>query len=134
MNHLQETFRSHRRVLVVCLLALLAVPVLASELEIRLRTNLTGPVFAGEQPAGSAQFEMRNAVKRFAVEVQDIHLPDGTVVSVFVNGTKAGSIKLVAHGGTLFLSSGAGQTVPNITVGSRVAVRYSGVKILGGQF
>jgi hypothetical protein len=134
MNHLQETFCSHRRLLVVCLLALFAIPVLASELEIRLRTNLTGAVFAGERPAGKAEFEMRNTAKRFSVEVQDIHLPDGTVVSVFVNGTKIGAIRLVAQGGTLFLSSSARQAVPNVTVGSRVAVMYSGVKVLGGQF
>jgi hypothetical protein len=134
MNHLQEKFSSHRRVLVVCLLALLAIPALASELEIRLRANLTGPVFAGERPSGSAEFEMRNSVKRFEVEVQDIHLPDGTVLSVFVNGTKVGAIRLAAQGGTLFLSSAARQAVPNITVGSRIAVMYSGVKLLGGQF
>jgi hypothetical protein len=65
---------------------------------------------------------MRNTVKRFTVEVQDIHLPDGTVVSVFANGTKVGAIRLAAQGGTLFLSSAAHQAVPNLTVGSRVAV------------
>lgn len=134
MMQLHEKFRSHQKALIVCLFALLAIPVLASEVEIRLRATLSGPVFAGEKPSGSAEFEMDNSVKRFAVEVQDINLPDGTVVNVFVNGIKAGAIKLVAQGGTLLLSSAAHQTVPNITVGSRVAVMHSGLKILGGQF
>ena len=133
-EQLQEKFRTYQKALIVCLFTLLAIPVLAGELEIRLRATLTGPVFAGEQPSGSAQFEMRKSVKRFSVEVGNINLPDGTVVNVFVNGTKAGAIKLVAHGGTLFLSTAANQTVPNITVGSRVSVIHSGVKILGGQF
>lgn len=134
MKHLHSSFRSHQKVLVICLLALLAVPMLASEIEIRLRATLSGPIFNGEQPAGKAQFEVENGVKRFSVEVDNIDLPAGTAVAVFANGTKVGTIKLVAQGGTLLLSSAAGQTVPNITVGSTVAVKFSGVKILGGKF
>jgi hypothetical protein len=134
MKHLHSSFRSHQKVLVICLLALLAVPMLASDIEIKLRATLTGPVFNGEQPSGKAEFEVENGVKRFSVEVDNINLPDGTAVAVFANGTKVGTIKLVAQGGTLLLSSAAGQTVPNITVGSTVAVRFSGVRILGGKF
>jgi hypothetical protein len=134
MKHLHSSFRSHQKVLVICLLALLAVPMLASDIEIKLRATLTGPVFNGEQPSGKAEFEVENGVKRFSVEVDNLDLPDGTTVAVFANGTKVGVINLVAQGGTLLLSSAAGQTVPNITVGSTVAVKFSGVKILGGKF
>jgi hypothetical protein len=126
--------RSSRVTLALSLLLLMAVPVLAAEIKIDLRTTLTGPAFNGEQPKGKAEFQMEQGLKRFIVEVDNINLPSGTVLAVMVNGVRVGSITLVNHGGTLLRSSAAGQTVPNITAGTTVAVNFSTTRILGGRF
>jgi hypothetical protein len=129
-----SNYKGIRNLVLLALTLSLALPVMASEIKIDLRTALNGPVFNGEQPSGKAEFQMENGAKRFTVEVDNINLPNGTIVSVLVNGSRVGLIKLANQGGTLFLSTGAGQTVPNITVGSTVAVNFSTTKILGGKF
>jgi len=49
----------------------------------------------GEQPKVKAEFQMENGLKRFIVEVEDIDLPNGTLLAVIVNGFRVGSITLV---------------------------------------
>jgi len=49
----------------------------------------------GEQPKVKAEFQMENGLKRFIVEVEDIDLPNGTVLAVIVNGFRVGSITRV---------------------------------------
>lgn len=134
MTRFTSTNSSSRVTMLVGLALLLAMPLVASEIKIDLRTVLTGPVFNGEQPKGKAEFQMEDGFKRFIVEVEDIDLPNGTVLAVMVNGVRAGSITLVNHGGALLRSSFAGQAVPNITAGSTVAVNFSTTRILGGKF
>jgi hypothetical protein len=134
MMRFLPTTRSSRVTVFLGLFLLLAMPMMASEIKIDLRTVLTGPVFNGEQPKGKAEFQMEGSLKRFIVEAEDIDLPNGAVLAVLVNGVRVGSITLLNHGGTLLRSSAAGQSVPNITAGSTVAVKFSGTRILGGKF
>ena len=133
MTCLLTNHRSSRVALALGLALLMAIPVVAAEIKIDLRTTLTGPVFDGVQPKGKAEFEMEGS-KRFIVEVNNINLPNGTVLAVMVNGVRVGSITLVNHGGAFFRSSFAGQTVPNVTSGTTVAVNFSTTRILGGRF
>jgi len=49
----------------------------------------------GEQPKVKAEFQMENGLKRFIVEVEDIDLPNGTLLAVIVNGFRVGSITRV---------------------------------------
>jgi hypothetical protein len=134
MTRFLTSNRSSRVTLALGLVLLMAMPLLAAEIKIDLRTALTGPAFNGEQPKGKAEFQMEQGLKRFIVEVDNINLPNGTVLAVMVNGIRVGSITLVNQGGTLLRSSAARQTVPNITAGTTVAVKFSTTKILGGRF
>lgn len=133
MRFVQNT-RSRRLAAFFGIMVLLAAPLLASEARINLRTTLTGPVFNGELPKGKAEFQMESGVKRFIVEVEDIDLPNGTLVGVFVNGVRVGQISLFNHGGTLLRSTAARQTVPNISTGTAVTVKFSTTTILHGKF
>ncbi len=125
---------SVRGLLVVALVTALAMPLMASEIKINMRTALTGAAINGKQPKGKAEFQMESDLRRFSVEVDNVRLPNGTVLDISVNGSPVGSITLVAQGGTLFLSSAANQSVPNITVGSTVQASLAGTTVLSGKF
>ena len=73
---------------------LLALPLTAAEVKIDLRTVLSGPIYNGVQPKGKGEFQSENNVNRFIVEVNNINLPNGTLVNVFANGAPVGQIRL----------------------------------------
>lgn len=125
---------SLRGLLVVALVTALAMPSVAGEIRIRLRTDLTGPILNGKQPKGKAEFQLEGDLRRFSVEADNVRLPNGTVLSVAVNGSPVGTITLVAQGGTLLLSSAANQSVPNVSIGSTVTVSFAGSTVLSGKF
>ena len=120
----------------ICLLFVLALPAFAreaTEIRIDLRTSLTGISFNGQTTRGKVEYE-NEAIKRLIFEVSDIALPNGSVVGVYVNGTKIGSITLSNHGGTLLRSSAAGQTVPSVAIGSTFKVVSGSTTLLSGAF
>lgn len=129
-----------RAAFVVAVVALLASQVMASgsddapRMEAKLSTGLTGATFAGIVPHAKAEFEMENAVRRFEVEVQQLNVPNLSLVDVLVNGVKIGSIRIFNRGGVLLLSSFAGQAVPSIAGGTVVTIRYGSLTVLSGKF
>jgi hypothetical protein len=102
-----------------------------STLEIRLRTRLTGPPLNGQTPHGKAEFEQEDSGRKFSVEVEDVSLPNGTILVVGVNGTRVGTIKIQSGDGTLLLVNGH---APNVTKGSKVVIRAAGNSIMSGTF
>src|SRR5262245_10211632 len=81
-----------------------ATPSSSNAGEVRLDATLTGAAIGGVVPKGSAEFDIaaRGAVT-FSISVADVNLPNGTVLSVFVNigGTRVamGTMKLRLVGG-----------------------------------
>src|SRR5918997_5954276 len=49
---------------------------------------LSGPAINGVTPEGRARYELEFGRREFEVEVRDVNLPQGTVLSVFVNATQ----------------------------------------------
>ncbi|MET0647143.1 MAG: hypothetical protein ABW208_11020, partial [Pyrinomonadaceae bacterium] len=126
----------------VALLATLAVlaaaPALAGDDEIIINAGLSGAAIGGSTPHGKAVFRQRpgNDLK-LEVEVQDVNLPAGTVLNVFVGGQQiSGVITLNSFRvGEVELETERGQAVPAVTNGTTVAVRnQSGANIVTGAF
>ena len=84
-----------------------------------------------------AKYKNRGGERELEVEAE--RLRTGTVVSVCVNGSKAGGATANALGeARLNLNSDAGQTVPNVVAGTSVQVRAGtscdGALIASGKF
>lgn len=115
--------------------AALLAPVTAEAADLRLRTRLTGPAIAGVTPHGVAKYRERGAKRKFATEVQDVNLPDGTVLHVRVNSTEVGTLTLSLQRGQLELRTRDGDTVPVIVKGDVVTVVDAGnITIVSGTF
>ena len=108
--------------------------------QVRLRTTLSGASIQGKKPEGNADF--RNDAQgrtRLNVEVENVNLPMGTVLTVaVVHGgvsTKVGTITLGSTGESeLELDSQNGATVPAIVSGDMVTVSNGAAVILAGAF
>jgi hypothetical protein len=104
----------------------------AGEIRITLRSSAA---FAGVK--AKAKYKNRNGERELQVEAENLRV--GTVVSVCVSGVRAGGATANALGNArLNLNSNAGQTVPNVTSGTSIAVRAggscSGALIASGSF
>jgi hypothetical protein len=107
--------------------------------QVRLRTNLAGAAISGKKPEGNADFRMDNGRTRLKVEVENVNLPAGTVLTVVVShagvATTAGTITLNNLGeDELELDSQHGDTVPTIVSGDMIMVMNSTAVILAGAF
>ena len=124
--------------LLATLAVLAAAPALAGDDEIIINAGLSGAAINGQTPVGKAEFRQRpgNDLK-LEVEVQDVNLPAGTVLNVFVGGQQiSGVITLDSfRAGEVELETGRGQAVPAVANGTTVAVRtQSGTNIVTGVF
>lgn len=128
----------HRRYLVAVMVVLLfALPMLAreaSEMKVNLKTSLSGASFNGATPAGRVEYELESSSRKLSLEVRNIVLTAGSVVDVFANGTKVGTITIRNHGGTLLRSTFANQSVPSLSVGSTLTVKFGATTLLHGKF
>jgi hypothetical protein len=108
--------------------------------QIRLRTTLTGASIAGHRPEGNADFRNDNSRMRLQVEVENVNLPDGTVltVSIIHNGVAAvaGTImfRSSSNENELELDSQNGNMVPAVASGDMVTVSNAGQTIMAGVF
>jgi hypothetical protein len=123
--------------LLATLAALAAAPALASDDETIINAGLSGAAINGQTPEGKAVFRQRpgNDLK-LEVEVQDVNLPAGTVLNVFVGSQQVATLTLnTLRAGEVELETERGQAVPAVTNGTTVAVRnQSGANIVTGAF
>lgn len=103
-------------------------------LTINWTINLTGPTFNGMKPVGSADYEVEGNRRRFSAEADNVNLPNGTRLHVYVAGKAVGSFTLTDTGGALLLDTFAHQNVPFISKGTPVAIYYGSTKIVSGKF
>jgi hypothetical protein len=62
-------------------------PANAGSGDTRMRISLTGPVYNGSQPSGSAEYRARTDGRfSFNIDVSGVNLPDYTLLPVKVNG------------------------------------------------
>ncbi|HEX8503204.1 MAG TPA: DUF4214 domain-containing protein [Pyrinomonadaceae bacterium] len=122
--------------LLATLAALAAAPAYAND-ETIINAGLAGAAIGGQTPTGKAVFRERPVNDRkLQVEVQDVNLPAGTVLSVVVGGQQVGTLTIDSlRAGRLELETGRGQSVPAVTNGTAVAVRnQAGANIVSGVF
>jgi hypothetical protein len=134
---MQSKSISRRSLVAVMMLLLVSLPMLAresSEMKVNLKTSLTGASFNGATPAGRVEYELESSSKKLSFEVRNIVLTAGSVVDVFANGTKVGTITIRNHGGTLLRSTFANQSVPSLSVGSTLTVKFGATTLLHGKF
>ena len=123
--------------LLATLAALAAAPAFAGDDEVIINAGLSGAAIGGSTPHGKAVFRQRpgNDLK-LEVEVEDVNLPAGTVLNVFVGGGQVATLTLnTLRAGEVELETERGQSVPAVTNGTTVAVRnQSGANIVTGTF
>ena len=103
-----------------------------------IEADLSGAPINGIVPKGEAEFEVEDSANReLRVRVENVNLPAGTVLDVFVDGTKVGTITLVANlqRSELELKTELGQQIPQVSTRTRVVVAtQAGVTIAAGSF
>ncbi|HSE32586.1 MAG TPA: Calx-beta domain-containing protein [Pyrinomonadaceae bacterium] len=98
---------------------------------------LSGTTLNNQAPHGVAEHRTQpDGSRHFKVEAEDVNLPPGTVLNVFVNGVSIGSMTLDAiRKAELQLQTNDGETVPTVAAGTIVAVRSQGGSlIVAGAF
>jgi hypothetical protein len=106
----------------------------AGRLNITWNINLSGPSFNGVVPVGAAEYEVEGSRRRFSAEADNVNLPDGSTLAVYVAGKLAGRFTLTDGGGALLLDTFAHQKVPIVNKGTTVAIYYGHTKIVSGKF
>jgi hypothetical protein len=99
--------------------------------------SLRGTVVGGIAPSGIVLYDEREGFARCIVQVEDIMLPSGTVLDVFINADRIGTITLTPHtihpllvGGTMEPTAQEGKVVPAPAGPKVVFVRHGGRAIL----
>jgi hypothetical protein len=96
---------------------------------------LTGASINGVVPEGEAELERETEGTHLKVSFNHLNLADGTVLNVFVDNVKIGTITLKGQQGELLLRTDRGQPVPPIVNGTIIAVtNAAGTTLLGGTF
>ena len=138
-----SSLSSFKRAAAACVALLMACaalavgPAFAGDDETIINAGLSGAVINGARPSGKAEFRRRpNNDLKLEVEVEDVNLPAGTVLNVFVNNQSIGTITLNSlRAGEIELETERGQSVPQVNIGTPVAVaRQSGTGGVSGVF
>lgn len=103
-----------------------------------VRARLNGPAMGGETPSGTAVSRSRDGQNLFRVEVQDVNLPDNTVLTVLLdhegNRMRVGELRLTQGAGELDLRGRDGDQAPQAQSGDIVVVRQNHTAVLAGVF
>lgn len=102
----------------------------------RLRAELMGHEVDGVMPQGEADWRMLDDARgnRLKVDVEDINLPDGTVLDVLACGTGIGEVLLEDGEGDIDIREERGDKVPMCEVNDEVSVMHASSTILFGTF
>lgn len=107
---------------------------LVNQLNLNWNITLSGPPFNGATPVGAAEYEVEGTRRRFSAEADNVNLPDGSNLNVYVAAKLVGSFTLTDGGGALLLDTFSHQKVPYINKGTKVAIYYGSTKLLSGSF
>ncbi|HEY0426231.1 MAG TPA: FG-GAP-like repeat-containing protein [Pyrinomonadaceae bacterium] len=99
-----------------------------------LFAGLSGATVNGVLPNGFSQFEIHSSRIELETRIFQVNVANGTALTVTVNGVGVGQIFVSGGEGRLRLRSDNGQTVPQVTAGSTVAILNNGATILSGVF
>jgi hypothetical protein len=107
----------------------------ADEVPSLVRTaNLAAPNGA-VNPHGVGTYNVYPSGNReLEVEIEDVSLADGTVLSAFVDGNQIGTITLSAQKGKVRLKTSLGDTVPTVNDGMSCEVKNGSTVLVTGVF
>ena len=101
----------------------------------QIEANLAGAAINGLIPRGEAEAKtFVDGNRKFEVHVTNVNLPDNTILTVFVDGAQAGTLRLIGLGGEFDVETADGQTVPPVNSRTRVVVTNAGNTIVAGSF
>lgn len=96
--------------------------------------NLVSPT-GSVNPHGMAEYQLyQDGNRELEVEAEDVALPDGTVLTAFIDGSSVGQMTLSLQKGRLKLRTEDGQSVPVVNDGSTVQVRSGTTVLVAGVF
>lgn len=100
-----------------------------------LFAGLSGPTLNGVVPRGFSQFEIHSSRLELDTRINQINLPGGTSLSVFVDNVSVGSMILESDGeGEQRLRTDRGDTIPNVVAGSTIVIKNGNTTILSGVY
>jgi hypothetical protein len=117
-------------------LAVANVTVNANDDEVITTTFLSGTALNGQTPKGEARYRTRPDRRDFRVQVENVNVPAGTALNVFVNGSRIGALTINSfRQGELERNTNDGHVVPVISTGTTVAVKTAaGATVASGTF
>jgi hypothetical protein len=102
--------------------------------EVRLHSPLAGGTINGVNARGNIDFRTRSASdNKLSVEVENVNLPQGTVLQVFVGDRAVGQIVIgppPMRGGELEISTRDGGSLPTLVAGQPISVRTGAGSVL----
>jgi hypothetical protein len=102
--------------------------------EVRLQSPLAGGTINGINARGNIDFRTRSASdNKLSVEVENVNLPQGTVLQVFVGDRAVGQIVIgppPMRGGELEISTRDGGSLPTLVAGQPISVRTGAGAVL----
>lgn len=125
-----------RTTLPLCVLSLLLIGAAAADDQNRVRASLTGPAISGEKPSGTAFAVTNDGQTGFVVQVEDVNLPDGTMLTVVLvhegNLIRMGEMQLSQGSAELLRRLQDGDQRPQ--PGDVLLVMQAGMRRLAGVF
>jgi hypothetical protein len=102
-----------------------------------VEADLVGARIGGVRPRGDAEYEIEGADREFRVRIEDVNLPAGTPLRIFVDDIYVGNIVVAEdlRRSEFRLKTEDGQQVPQINSRTRVVVAdAAGTTIVAGSF
>jgi hypothetical protein len=103
----------------------------------QLFAPLTGPAIGGLVPFGHARYRTANGVRDFIVAAHPVNLPDGTILTVWLNTDPVPVTTMTVLQGVArspLLATDLGSTVPFIVPGDVVTVTNGATVVMSGHF
>ncbi|HEX8772688.1 MAG TPA: DUF4214 domain-containing protein [Pyrinomonadaceae bacterium] len=124
-------------ILLVSLVLTITGVVASADGDVTVQTTLSGAAINSLTPKGVAEFRSNaDGSRRFKAQAEDVNLPVGTALNVFVNGANVGAFAVNSlRQGELQLNTNDGQSVPNVGNGTTVVIKQqSGATVVSGTF
>lgn len=101
-----------------------------------MRIRLVGASLNGATPVGEAEFRREaEGSRRLRIRIENVNLPNGTVLNVLVDNVKVGELVINSLKGEIELRTDHGQTTPPVVNGTSIVVSdRTGTTVIAGTF